>query len=255
MPTKSKDDGARRGMPDLAGTFEIGPNFNVELWQASNRKMKVDLRLPVREAITLERSPRAIGLTFSPNLNLDISGLAGKGNLGLLAGPLFGDQRYHRYFYGVAPEFATASRPAYEAPGGYAGWRATTAFSRRYGNAWLGAFVRYDNLHGAKFAPSPLVRKRNHRHCRLRHLMDLRDFEPARTDRRLSGETAQAPALRHRVFFACVIVQLGAMSLVWALLAPLLWFLLPSRDRRADSAAPACRSSIAAAGRAPSGSA
>ena len=89
VPTKSKDDEARRGMPDLAGTFEIGPNFIVELWQASNRKLKVELRLPVREAITLERSPRAIGLTFSPNLNLDISGLPGKGNLGLLAGPLF----------------------------------------------------------------------------------------------------------------------------------------------------------------------
>jgi 1-acyl-sn-glycerol-3-phosphate acyltransferase len=57
--------------------------------------------------------------------------------------------------------------------------------------------------------------------------MDLRDFEPARTDRRLSGETAQPPGLRHRVFFACVIVQLGAMSLAWNLLAPLLSVLLP----------------------------
>jgi 1-acyl-sn-glycerol-3-phosphate acyltransferase len=57
--------------------------------------------------------------------------------------------------------------------------------------------------------------------------MDLRDFEPARTDRRLSGETAQPPALRHRVFFACVIVQLGVMSLAWNLLAPLLSLLLP----------------------------
>jgi len=159
VPTKSKDDAARRGMPDLAGTFEIGPNLVVELWEASNRKMKVELRMPVREAITLERSPRAIGLTFSPNLNLDISGLPGKGNLGFLAGPLFADQRYHQYFYGVAPEFASAGRPAYEAPGGYAGWRATTAFSRRYDNVWVGAFVRYDNLHGAQFAPSPLVRK------------------------------------------------------------------------------------------------
>ena len=159
VPTKSKNDQARSGMPDLAGTFEIGPNFIVELWEASNRNMKLELRLPVREAITLERSPRAIGLTFSPNLNLDIRGLPGKGNLGILAGPLFADQRYHQYFYSVAPEFATPSRPAYEAPGGYAGWRATTAFSRRFGNAWFGAFVRYDNLQGARFAPSPLVRK------------------------------------------------------------------------------------------------
>ena len=46
------------------------------------------------------------------------------------------------------------------APGGYAGWRATAAFSRRFGtSAWFGAFVRYDNLHGAVFAPSPLVRR------------------------------------------------------------------------------------------------
>ena len=57
--------------------------------------------------------------------------------------------------------------------------------------------------------------------------MDLRDFEPARTDRRLSGETAQPPSLRHRVAFACVIVQLGAMSLAWSVLAALLALLLP----------------------------
>jgi 1-acyl-sn-glycerol-3-phosphate acyltransferase len=57
--------------------------------------------------------------------------------------------------------------------------------------------------------------------------MDLRDFEPARTDRRLSGETAQPPGLRHRVFFACVIAQLGVMSLAWNLLARLLSLLLP----------------------------
>ena len=59
--------------------------------------------------------------------------------------------------------------------------------------------------------------------------MDLRDFEPARTDRRLSGETAQAPALHHRVYFAFVIVQLGVMLLALAVVAPLLSLLLPRR--------------------------
>ena len=158
-PTKSNHSDARQGMPDLAGTFEIGPNLNVELWQSGDRKLKLDLRLPLREAITLQASPKAIGVTFSPNLNLDVRGFAEHWNLGMLAGPLFADRRYHDHFYGVAPEFATASRPAYDAPGGYAGWRATTAFSRRLGNAWLGGFVRYDDLHGATFAPSPLVRR------------------------------------------------------------------------------------------------
>ncbi len=159
VPSKSKDNDARHGMPDLNGTFEIGPNLNVELWESGDKKFKIDLRLPVREAITLERSPKAIGVTFSPNLNLDVRRFAGAWNLGLLAGPLFADRRYHEHFYGVAPEFATATRATYDAPGGYAGWRATVAFSRRLGNAWLGGFLRYDDLHGATFAPSPLVRR------------------------------------------------------------------------------------------------
>jgi 1-acyl-sn-glycerol-3-phosphate acyltransferase len=57
--------------------------------------------------------------------------------------------------------------------------------------------------------------------------MDLRDFESARADRRLSGDAGQTPALRHRVLFAAVIVQLGAMSLAWNLVAPLLALVLP----------------------------
>ena len=159
VPSKSKNNDARQGMPNLSGTFEIGPNLNVELWQSDDKQFKLDLRLPVREAITLESSPKTIGMTFSPNLNLDVRRFAGRWNLGLLAGPLFADRRYHEHFYGVAPEFATATRPAYDAPGGYAGWRATAAFSRRLGNAWLGGFVRFDDLHGSTYAPSPLVRR------------------------------------------------------------------------------------------------
>ena len=190
--------------PTSPAPSRSAPTSIVELWQSSDRKLKLELRLPVREAITLERSPRAIGLTFSPNLNLDISGLPGKGNLGLLAGPLFADQRYHQYFYGVAPEFATASaaglRRARAATPAGARPRPSRAASATPGSARSSAttICTARNLPRARWC-----RKRNHRHCRLRHLMDLRDFEPARTDRRLSGETAQAPALRHRVFFAC----------------------------------------------------
>ncbi|HEX4234302.1 MAG TPA: lysophospholipid acyltransferase family protein [Caldimonas sp.] len=57
--------------------------------------------------------------------------------------------------------------------------------------------------------------------------MDLRDFEPARAGRRLTGEAAQSPALGHRLRFVAVLVQLGAMSLAWNLLAPLLAQLMP----------------------------
>ena len=74
-------------------------------------------------------------------------------------GHTFADRKFHRYYYGVDPAYATAARPAYEARGGYAGWRALAATSRRFGNAWVGGFVRYDQLRGAAFDDSPLVRR------------------------------------------------------------------------------------------------
>jgi outer membrane scaffolding protein for murein synthesis (MipA/OmpV family) len=145
-------------MPDLAGTVEIGPNLNVEIWQSTDKRLKLEFRMPLRQAITLESHPHSAGLTLSPNINLDAREFIGGWKLGMLIGPLWGNQRQHQYFYGVDPEFATPTRPAYDAPGGYSGWRAIAALSRRFGNLYVGGFVRHDDLSGASFAPSPLVR-------------------------------------------------------------------------------------------------
>lgn len=159
VPTDSQDNVARLGMPDLPATVEVGPNLSVALAASTDRRLRLELRLPLRPAFTLERSPHGIGYTFSPNLNLDIEGVAGGWHVGLLGGPIFANRRYHSHFYGVDPAFATAARPAYSAPGGYAGWRALAATSRSFGIAWIGAFVRYDSLGGAVFEASPLVRR------------------------------------------------------------------------------------------------
>ena len=159
VPTRSRDNTARSGMPDLAPTVEIGPNVDLRLLQSDDARIRLDLRLPLRAAIAVQRSPEAIGATFSPNLNLDVKRFAGGWNLGLLAGPLYGDRRYHAYYYGVESAQATASRPAYRPGGGYAGWQALAAGSRRFGRLWVGAFARYDSLRGAVFEASPLVRR------------------------------------------------------------------------------------------------
>lgn len=158
-PTRSSDNDAREGMPDLKGSFEIGPNLNLTLASSLKNRWKLDLRLPVRGAISVERSPKFVGSTFSPNLNLDVGGLGGGWNLGMLTGPVFADRSFHHHYYGVDPAYATANRPAYQARGGYAGWRAVAATSRRFGNMWVGGFVRYDGLRGAAFDDSPLVRR------------------------------------------------------------------------------------------------
>jgi len=159
VPTRSRDNVAREGMPDLPATGEIGPNVNITLFRAGDAKL--DLRLPLRAAVTFQSSPKFIGATFSPNLAFDLTEVAGGWNLGLLAGPLFGNRKYHEHFYGVDPIYATASRPAYRASGGYAGWQALAATSRRFGNTWVGAFLRYDSLAGAVFEDSPLVRSKH----------------------------------------------------------------------------------------------
>jgi outer membrane scaffolding protein for murein synthesis (MipA/OmpV family) len=157
-PTRSQDNTARTGMPNLAAVGEIGPNLNLTLAGSVENHWRLELRLPVRAGATLERSPQFIGTTFSPHLNLDLGGIHGGWNLGLLTGPLFADRKYNQHFYGVDPVYASADRAAYAARGGYAGWQALAATSRRFGNTWVGAFLRYDNLRGAVFEGSPLVR-------------------------------------------------------------------------------------------------
>lgn len=163
LPVKSRDDEVRRGMPDLKTAVEIGPSLALTLWHSPADRTRLDLRLPVRLAVTVESSPKAIGWIFSPNLNLDVvnvGGLAGW-NLGLMAGPIFSTAHYNRYFYSVEEQFATAARPAYEAHGGYSGSMALASLSKRFRHFWFGAFVRYDRLDGATFESSPLVRRKD----------------------------------------------------------------------------------------------
>lgn len=160
-PSRSDSRGPRAGMDDLPATVELGPNVNYTLWRAASGRARLDLRLPVRAVMTLERSPRHIGGVFAPHVNLDLTDLAGGWRLGLQAGPLFATRRYHHHFYGVDAADAQAGRPAYRASGGYGGWQALAAVSRRFERTWVGAFLRYDHLGGATFSDSPLVERRH----------------------------------------------------------------------------------------------
>ncbi len=161
-PTKSDDVAVRVGMADLNPTAEFGPEVDVTLWRSASRARFLKLRLPVRAAFSIERSPKDIGWIFSPNLNADITDLPGLPgwSLGLVAGPIYATKKQHDYFYGVAPEYATATRPAYAASGGYSGSQFLASLSRRFDKTWVGAFVRYDTLRGAAFVDSPLVARR-----------------------------------------------------------------------------------------------
>ncbi|RPH97914.1 MAG: MipA/OmpV family protein [Lysobacterales bacterium] len=164
VPVDSDDNRAREGMPDLQPTVEFGPSLDVNLWRTQDRRYELDLRLPARVAVTVIGGMDNVGWVFSPRLVLDITDVAGLAgwNLGLLAGPMFGSERNHEYFYSVAPQYATADRPAFDAKAGYAGSQFLISLSKRYAKYWLGAFARWDSLKGAAFADSPLVRTENY---------------------------------------------------------------------------------------------
>jgi outer membrane scaffolding protein for murein synthesis (MipA/OmpV family) len=163
LPVDSDDNNARQGLPDLKPTLELGPALDLHLWRSKNAKIKLDLDIPVRLPVTLESSPRSIGVVLAPRLSLDVADFAGfQGwDFGFSVGPNFADKKYHDYFYTVAPRFATPDRPAFDAGGGYSSTAVLTAISKRFPSYWVGAFLRYETLSGATYQESPLVKRGN----------------------------------------------------------------------------------------------
>ncbi len=160
VPVSSRDSEARQGMPDLDPTLEIGPSLNVRLHDDARRHGRLDLRLPVRavHAVGFGRFEQ-VGWLAQPQLNLDLPALLPGWSLSLQGSLLYGDRGYHAYFYDVAPAYATATRPAYAAPGGFAGRQLLLATSRRWGHWWFGGFLKWDDVGSAAFADSPLVQR------------------------------------------------------------------------------------------------
>ena len=164
LPVDSSDNPARAGMPNLRPAIELGPSLDVLMWRSEDRRTRLEARFPVRFAATVESHSQFIGTQFFPHLNVDVRdplGVPGW-NLGLLAGPVYTDSRYNRYYYAVKPEFATATRPQYTPEGGYAGMEFIVALSKRFPRFWAGGFARFDTLRGAGFESSPLVTSRRY---------------------------------------------------------------------------------------------
>jgi len=160
----AKDNDARRGMPDLDPTLEIGPSLNIALYRSDNRKESLEVRLPVRTVFSSDFSHvRQAGWVFQPNLSLDFkNALGSRGwNLGLQGSLIYTDRRYNRYFYAVDPMFARADRPAFDPSGGYGGLNLLAAVSKRFPGFWVGGFAKWDSVSGAVFADSPLVKTRS----------------------------------------------------------------------------------------------
>jgi hypothetical protein len=161
VPVDSSQNQARKGMPNLYPSLEIGPSLEINLDEKKG-DYKTTLTFPLRTALAVDfPQVYGIGWVFSPRLNLDLYNLgSSKGlNFGMSVGPVFGSDAYHDYFYSVQPGYATPSRPAYSAQGGYGGTQLSVGISKYYKRFWISLFARWDQLNGAVFADSPLFRR------------------------------------------------------------------------------------------------
>jgi outer membrane protein len=162
-PVKSSDNDARRGMPDLDATFETGPSLNIKLLDNRQADYKLNLTLPIRAGFSTNFSSlRNEGWVFAPRLVFEKNDLIPKTgvNLGISIGPVFADSAFNSYYYSVKPAYATDSRPAYSASGGYSGSALTLGMNKTYKQLIFNIFISADFLQGAVIEDSPLVKTR-----------------------------------------------------------------------------------------------
>jgi len=164
VPVNSSKNAARQGMADLDPTFEIGPSLNIKLFENHQDHYKLSFILPVRAVFSTDFSSlHREGWGFNPRLIFEKTDLIKNSglNLGLSAGPMFADSSYNSYYYSVDPVYATSSRPAYAAGGGYSGSTLTVNLNKEFGRLLINTFVSVDFLQGAVNEDSPLIKRDN----------------------------------------------------------------------------------------------
>jgi outer membrane protein len=156
----SGDNDRRDGMPDRDWIAQVGPALRFSLKQSEDGRHTLDLEVSLRAALAVSFDNFSYeGLVASPKFQYRYEPETWRFDAN--AGLEFSNNDYNEYYYTVPARFATASRPAYGAGGGYAGLRLAAGAGRYFGPIYLGLFARYINLEGATFVDSPLVGARH----------------------------------------------------------------------------------------------
>ncbi|WP_163937694.1 MipA/OmpV family protein [Paraferrimonas sp. SM1919] len=158
LPVQNEQNEARRGMNNLDLVAEVGPKLEYQLQKTSSYLLRLDLS--ARGAFSIG-NPMLYhrGWTFEPRFYYERE--LGQWLFTSKLSSSFSDQRYHQYYFGVAPEFSTETRPSYQAKAGYTGTELAFKVRRRYQSWYFNFGVKYFSLHGSAYQDSPLVRQ-NH---------------------------------------------------------------------------------------------
>lgn len=164
VPVNSDESNIRQGMPDLDLVLQIGPSLDIIFDNDRSDKREWRIEIPLRLAVATDfSSAQNIGWLLEPRLayesnRLRKSGWAYEFNAGLR----FATDKYHAYYYDVAPQFATPRRPEFESSGGYSGAFTSLVASWRRNSLIYFASLRYQYLGGSVYEDSPLVEQNDY---------------------------------------------------------------------------------------------
>lgn len=171
LPSDSEDNSARVGMPELDFLGEIGPqmifmlgkydfdkNAKGENIGKNIGKGRLDFRLQARAVFSTDFSKiEGRGFIFEPQISYQHRGFKHEETaFNISFGAVFATEQTHDYFYEVAPEFATAARPAYDAKAGYLGSELSLGVSFKVSEnirAFIGGSAQFHSLAANKDSP------------------------------------------------------------------------------------------------------
>lgn len=130
--TESSDNDARQGMTDLDHLAEVGPRMQYTLAKFGNNS-KFDVEIPVRAIFSSDFSSLHYrGFVSQPEIAFQQKNLLNTGiKFKLSAGPIFASQDFMNYLYEVPGHYATSTRKAFSAEGGYLGSKVKVGFAKQ----------------------------------------------------------------------------------------------------------------------------
>lgn len=159
FPTDPKKNLARKDMPALDWTLEIGPRLLYYLYR-SKEFGKIRLGIPLRSSFSTDFiTTKQVGYLFAPALQIDkynfpLDDMTLYFNIGLN----YLNEGLADYFYEVDDAYQTPERGAYNAKSGYLGWESYLATKYESNGKILLLGLRYSDFNGSVNSESFLHR-------------------------------------------------------------------------------------------------
>jgi hypothetical protein len=153
---------SREGMPPLDYTFELGPQARYRVPLGDGQQVSAHLKL--RAVVSTNgRRTHGRGAVLEPEIRWQLRGWPDAESAVQLSGKAtWASEELHDYFYQVDPVYATPSRPAFDARGGYFGSALRASIGRRLNAATHLSVSGSLNYHGGSASQdSPLFQRRS----------------------------------------------------------------------------------------------